>query len=67
MFSRHLSVYSFYMHVVATVRFTELKISREEFTAPGEKGCNSSRDLHCSPACRLLRQTPEIFPFGGKL
>lgn len=33
-----LSVYSFYMHVVATVRFTELKISREEFTAPGEKG-----------------------------
>lgn len=28
----------FYMHVVATVRFTELKISREEFIAPGEWG-----------------------------
>lgn len=62
-------VHQFYMHVVATVRFTELKISREGFIAPGEgveKGCSSGRDLQYSSACQALRQTPrDRFPSEG--
>lgn len=62
-------LHQFYMHVVATVRFTELKISREGFIAPGEgveKGCSSGRDLQYSSACQALRQTPrDRFPSEG--
>lgn len=50
------------MHVAATVRFTELKISREGIIAPGEeveKGCSSGRDLQYSSACRALKR-PKI-------
>lgn len=57
----------FYMHVVATVRLTELKISREEFIAPGDGLQQWQRFRILFWLSDFQANAQRLFPFGGKM
>lgn len=56
------------MHVVATVRLAELKISKEEFIAPGERfelGCSEQRFTVLTSSSAFRQTPPDCFSLQG--